>query len=255
MLPDFGWSELLVIAIVLIVIVGPKDLPKMLRTFGKTTSNLRKMAGDFRRQFDEALKEAELDDVRKIADDMRGLDPRNQIKDVLNPLGKVGQDISAELKKATTAPTPEKPKSSTETALDGAGDKMRAAQGKTKTVAKKPAAKSTSAGAKKPAAKKPAAKTAAAKTPARSASAKSVSAKSAAAKPASAKPASAKAAVAKTASAKSAPAAKPAVKPKAPAKPAAAKAEPAKTASARTASAAKPKARPRAKKPAAEDKS
>lgn len=240
MLPDFGWSELLVIAIVLIVIVGPKDLPKMLRTFGKTTSNLRKMAGDFRRQFDEALKEAELDDVRKIADDMRGLDPRNQIKDVLNPLGKVGQDISSELKKATTAPTPEKPKSSTETALDGAGDKMRAAQDTSKAAAKKPAAKSASSAAKKPAAKKPAAKTAAAKKPARSASAKSAPAT--------------KSAASKTAA-----------KPKVPAKPAAAKPAAAKTATAKTASmatastatarAAKPKAKPKAKKPAAEDKS
>lgn len=240
MLPDFGWSELLVIAIVLIVIVGPKDLPKMLRTFGKTTSNLRKMAGDFRRQFDEALKEAELDDVRKIADDMRGLDPRNQIKDVLNPLGKVGQDISSELKKATTVPTPEKPKSGTETALDGAGDKMRAAQDTSKAAAKKPAAKkpaakSASSAAKKPAARKPAAKTAAAKKPARSASAKSASAANSAA-------------------------AKTATKPKVPAKPAAAKPAAAKTAAAKpantaTANAAKPKAKPKAKKPAAEGKS
>jgi sec-independent protein translocase protein TatB len=240
MLPDFGWSELLVIAIVLIVIVGPKDLPKMLRTFGKTTSNLRKMAGDFRRQFDEALKEAELDDVRKIADDMRGLDPRNQIKDVLSPLGKVGQDISSELKKATTAPTPEKPKSSTETALDGAGDKMRAAQDTSKAAAKKPAtkkpaAKSASAAAKKPAARKPAAKTAAAKKPAGSASAKSAPAT--------------KSAAAKTAAKPKVPA-KPAA-----AKPAAAKTATAKTASTATASAAKPKAKPKAKKPAAEDKS
>jgi sec-independent protein translocase protein TatB len=69
-----------------------------LRTFGKTTSSLRKMAGDFRRQFDEALKEAELDDVREIANDLKGLDPRSQIKDALNPLGKIGEDISAELK-------------------------------------------------------------------------------------------------------------------------------------------------------------
>ena len=46
------------VAVVLIVIVGPKDLPGMLRTFGRTTNKLRAMAGDFRRQFDDALKEA-----------------------------------------------------------------------------------------------------------------------------------------------------------------------------------------------------
>ena len=102
MLPDFGWSELLVIAIVLIVVVGPKDLPKMLRSFGKTTSNLRKMAGDFRRQLDDALKEAELGDVTQVAKDLKGLDPRSQIRESLSPLGKIGQDINKELKKAAS---------------------------------------------------------------------------------------------------------------------------------------------------------
>ena len=58
---DLGWQEFIVIALVLVLIVGPKDLPEMLRTFGKTTKKLRGMAGDFRKQFDEALKEAELD--------------------------------------------------------------------------------------------------------------------------------------------------------------------------------------------------
>ena len=57
---DLGWPELLVVALVLIIVVGPKDLPAMLRTFGKTTRKLRSMAGDFRSQFDDALKEAEL---------------------------------------------------------------------------------------------------------------------------------------------------------------------------------------------------
>src|SRR3546814_3741026 len=60
-----GWTELLVIGVVLIVVVGPKDLPPMLRAFGKMTGNLRKMAGDFRNQFDEALRETEMDDVRR----------------------------------------------------------------------------------------------------------------------------------------------------------------------------------------------
>ncbi len=65
---EIGWTEMLVIAVVMIVVVGPKDLPKMLRTFGKTTTKLRSMAGDFQKQFNEALKEAELDDVKKSVD-------------------------------------------------------------------------------------------------------------------------------------------------------------------------------------------
>ena len=64
---DVGWSEMLVIAAVAVLVVGPKDLPKMLRGFGKTLTSLRKMASDFQKQFDNALKEAELDEVRKLA--------------------------------------------------------------------------------------------------------------------------------------------------------------------------------------------
>ncbi|TIW15558.1 MAG: twin-arginine translocase subunit TatB, partial [Mesorhizobium sp.] len=48
---EVGWSELLVIAVVMIVVVGPKDLPAMLRTFGRTAAKLRGMAADFQRQF------------------------------------------------------------------------------------------------------------------------------------------------------------------------------------------------------------
>ncbi len=55
----------MVVAIVAILVVGPKDLPKMLRAFGKTVGNFRRMAGDFQRQFDNAMREAELDEVRK----------------------------------------------------------------------------------------------------------------------------------------------------------------------------------------------
>jgi len=55
------------------VVVGPKDLPKMLRTFGRTTAKLRAMAGDFQKQFNEALREAELDDVKKSVEKAKSL--------------------------------------------------------------------------------------------------------------------------------------------------------------------------------------
>jgi sec-independent protein translocase protein TatB len=70
MMFDIGWSELLVIAAVAIIVVGPKDLPRMLRTFGNYAGKARKVANDFKRQFDEALREAELEDVRKSVEDM-----------------------------------------------------------------------------------------------------------------------------------------------------------------------------------------
>jgi sec-independent protein translocase protein TatB len=73
MMFDIGWSELLVIAAVAIIVVGPKDLPRMLRTFGNYAGKARKVANDFKRQFDEALREAELEDVRKSVEDMSKL--------------------------------------------------------------------------------------------------------------------------------------------------------------------------------------
>ena len=94
---DIGWGEMLVIAIVVIVVVGPKELPGMLRTFGKTTSKLRVMANDFRKQFDDALKEAELDDLKKVADDVRALNPKNEIRKALAPMEQAAKDVRAGL--------------------------------------------------------------------------------------------------------------------------------------------------------------
>jgi sec-independent protein translocase protein TatB len=106
---EVGWSELLVIAVVLIVVVGPKDLPRMLRTFGKATTQMRRMAGDFRRQFDEALREAELDDVRDTVRDIGRMDPRNRMREALNPIRSVGDEIRSSLRSATKAPEPKIP--------------------------------------------------------------------------------------------------------------------------------------------------
>ncbi|MCO6186151.1 Sec-independent protein translocase protein TatB [Rhizobium sp. L1K21] len=100
---DIGWPELLVVAIVLIVVVGPKDLPPMLRAFGKMTSRLRKTAGEFRSQFDEALREAELDDVRQTISDARKLNPMNSVREALSPLRQAGNEIKSDLQNAVKA--------------------------------------------------------------------------------------------------------------------------------------------------------
>jgi sec-independent protein translocase protein TatB len=68
---DIGWSELLVIAVVAIVVVGPKELPKLMRSFGFYAGKLRRAAADFRRQFDEAMREAELEEVKQAIESVR----------------------------------------------------------------------------------------------------------------------------------------------------------------------------------------
>ncbi len=105
---EVGWTEMLVIAVVMIVVVGPKDLPQMLRQFGRTTTKLRAMAGDFRKQFDEALKEAELDDVKKSVDTLRGLNPTTEIRKQLNPFQQAAQDVRAGIETAMK-PKPQPP--------------------------------------------------------------------------------------------------------------------------------------------------
>jgi len=62
---DIGWSELLIVGVVALVVVGPKELPVLLRTVGKYMGIIRRQAGEFRAQFDEAMREAELDQLKK----------------------------------------------------------------------------------------------------------------------------------------------------------------------------------------------
>jgi sec-independent protein translocase protein TatB len=98
---EVGWSEILVIALILIIVVGPKDLPGMLRTFGRMASRVRGMANEFKGQFDQALREAELDDVRKGLSEVNKINPANSLRDAINPIRQLSQDIKADLKKAS----------------------------------------------------------------------------------------------------------------------------------------------------------
>lgn len=81
---DIGWTEIVVIAVVAILVVGPKDLPRMLRSFGKTLGQLRRSANEFKRQFDDALREAErdadLEDTRKQVRSISRIDPLADVK-------------------------------------------------------------------------------------------------------------------------------------------------------------------------------
>jgi sec-independent protein translocase protein TatB len=69
---DIAWSELMLIGAVALVVIGPKDLPKALRTVGQTVSKVRRMASEFQGQFNDAMREAELHDLKKQVEDVGG---------------------------------------------------------------------------------------------------------------------------------------------------------------------------------------
>ena len=107
---DIGWTEILVIATIAVVVVGPKELPRMLRTFGATMGQLRRTANEFRRQFDDALREAEreagLEDTRKELQSIVKADP---LKSVKKDISDTMQAAQKSLDKTTTEAS-DKPK-------------------------------------------------------------------------------------------------------------------------------------------------
>ncbi len=68
---DIGWSELLVIAVVALIAIGPKELPGVLRMVGQWMGKARRMAAEFQGQFQEAMREAEMAELKKGFDDVR----------------------------------------------------------------------------------------------------------------------------------------------------------------------------------------
>jgi len=67
---EIGWGELVLIGIVALIAIGPKELPGVLRTVGQYMAKVRRMASEFQGQFQEAMREAEMADVKKSVDEM-----------------------------------------------------------------------------------------------------------------------------------------------------------------------------------------
>jgi sec-independent protein translocase protein TatB len=109
---NIGWGEFLIIGIVALLVIGPKELPAVLRTIGQWTTKLRRMASEFQGQFHEAMREAEMADLKKDVDEMTAkaksyaeFDP---IGDVRKELDSTHQQIESAFsdKPAAAATTP-----------------------------------------------------------------------------------------------------------------------------------------------------
>ena len=94
---DIGWSELLLIGIVALIAIGPKELPGALRTLGQWMAKVRRMASEFQNQFHEAMREAELADLKKEVDEMAS---KAQSYAHFDPI----DDIRKDIEKAASPP-------------------------------------------------------------------------------------------------------------------------------------------------------
>ena len=107
---DIGWSELLVIAVVALIAIGPKELPGVLRNVGHWMGKVRRMAAEFQSQFQEAMREAEMEDLKKHADDLNNaarsltkpLDPTDYLGKLDTP--STGTSVTGDPEVVTAAP-------------------------------------------------------------------------------------------------------------------------------------------------------
>ncbi len=107
---DIGWSEFMLIGIVALIVIGPKELPSVLRTVGKTVTKLRRMAGEFQGQFNEALREAELSEIRTDIGNIVGGVKDSVTKsfpgtEAFDPLRSIREDIRTAVEGGTKSPT------------------------------------------------------------------------------------------------------------------------------------------------------
>ncbi|RYX92676.1 MAG: twin-arginine translocase subunit TatB [Bradyrhizobiaceae bacterium] len=112
---DIGWSELVVIGVVALIAIGPKELPGVLRMVGQWMGKARRMASEFQGQFNEAMREAEMADVKKAFDDVKDAASDFSKNNIMTSLSKDVSDAMTvdKIDNVTTPPviptTPEPP--------------------------------------------------------------------------------------------------------------------------------------------------
>ncbi|MGE0723624.1 MAG: Sec-independent protein translocase protein TatB [Alphaproteobacteria bacterium] len=126
---DIGWSELAVVAVVALIVIGPKDLPRVLRTVGQWISRARAVARDFQSSIDEMAREADLQDVKKQIQDLQSanvadliekhVDPKGELKEAFTPPDELST-LEADMNKALAGSPPSEPPALTAEETPGA---------------------------------------------------------------------------------------------------------------------------------------
>ncbi len=108
---DIAWSEMALIAAVALIVIGPKDLPRVLRQVGIWVRKLRMLAGEFQKNVDEMVREAELDDVKRDVERIGRVDLDREVVKAVDPGGEVERSLRIDdddrPKLATIPTTPE----------------------------------------------------------------------------------------------------------------------------------------------------
>lgn len=120
----FGWGEIVVIGIVALIAIGPKELPTVLRSIGHWMGKIRRMANEFQGQFNEALREADLTDLKKQAEEMTTsittFDPLADTQKEMEKTFDFDDPLKDKPAEVTTSHAPEAPPLPGATVLDGA---------------------------------------------------------------------------------------------------------------------------------------
>jgi sec-independent protein translocase protein TatB len=91
---DFAWSELALIAIVALLVIGPKDLPRVMRIVGQWVRRARSIAREFQGSVDQMMREAELDDVKRQIDRATNFNIDNEIRRTIDPSGELHSSLN-----------------------------------------------------------------------------------------------------------------------------------------------------------------
>jgi sec-independent protein translocase protein TatB len=125
---DIGWSEIAVIVVVALIVIGPKDLPKVLKTIGIWVRKARMLTRDFQNSVDEMIREADLEDVRRQATELRNINIGREVEKTIDPSGSLRDAFDPN---TTARPRAEGPG----TEEDGEAESDRLAHGESKAPA------------------------------------------------------------------------------------------------------------------------
>ena len=144
---DLAWSEIFVVGLVAVLVLGPKELPQAMRTFAKALRKVRNLGSEFQGHFNEMLREAELDEVRKQVQKFSQTSLTEHVTNYIDPKGEISkevqstfQDPDAPLPAANTEPVTNVPGAPEAAAVEAPAMASTSQTAEAETAAPKPPA-------------------------------------------------------------------------------------------------------------------